>query len=131
MPDRTDLYSILADLRSAGVHQVRASFSGSNDEGDVYGVALVTGAESEELAWDDPRREALQDAIESELPSGWEQARGGAGTATLHVATGRVTYTFEPGWGDEYSDEDEWDDEGGYSDEPGWGGGYRYLDENW
>jgi hypothetical protein len=130
MPDRTDLYSILADLRSAGVQQVRASFSGSNDEGDVYGIAVAIGDESEELAWDDPRRETLQDAIESELPSGWEQGSGGAGTATLHVATGRVTYTYEPGWGDEYSDEDEWDDEGGYSEDSG-SGRSRYLDEDW
>jgi hypothetical protein len=114
------------------VQQVRASFSGSNDEGDVYGVTLVTGEGSAELAWDDSRQQTLQDAIEAELPSGWELGRGGAGTATLLVATGRVTYTFEPHWGDEYTDEDEdeWDDEGGFSDEPEWGGS-RYLDEEW
>ena len=115
----SNLYSILARLRTAGVLEVRASFSGSNDEGEVYGVTLVTSAESAELAWDDQRREPLQDAIEAELPSGWELGRGGAGTATLHVATGPVTYTFEPEWGDDYSDEDEdqWDDDGGYDDE--------------
>jgi hypothetical protein len=115
----SDLHSILAGLRSAGVQEVRAGFSGSNDEGDVYGVTLVTGEGSEELAWDDSRQQPLQEAIEAELPSGWELGRGGGGTATLHVATGRVTHTFEPNWGDEYTDEDEgeWDDEGGYDDE--------------
>lgn len=92
-----DLDTTLASLAADGVLEVRAAYSGYDDEGEIGAIALVRrGHPLEHLDGGDPRWAALEEAIEYGLPDSYEVGNGSRGVATLVVATRRVTATCEP-----------------------------------
>lgn len=91
-----DLDATLASLAADGVLEVRAAYSGYDDEGEIGAIALFRlGHPLEHLDGSDPRWPALEAAIEEGLPEQYEVGNGSRGVATLIVATRRVTATWE------------------------------------
>lgn len=103
MDDLPTLHQVLAALRTEGVREVRATYSGCDDEGFLDDIALLgTDGSPRVLDPDDPRYAVLEEALEGALEPGWESGEGGRGWIALDVWTRRMrgdhTPGYEAGW---------------------------------
>ncbi|HTV54065.1 MAG TPA: hypothetical protein VMI06_04040 [Terriglobia bacterium] len=86
---KTALLALVDQLRTAGVSEVIATFSGYGDEGSIEGVEVLDAQQQPvSLSKQFPNIEKTFDVL---LSGGYEDNEGGSGVVTLDVENGRIT----------------------------------------
>ncbi len=86
---KTALLVLVDQLRTAGVREVIATFSGYGDEGNIEGIEFLD-AQRQPVSLSErfPNIERTFDVL---LPDGYEDNEGSSGIMTLDVERGRIT----------------------------------------
>lgn len=94
---RTLALDVLPALRSCGVANIEAAYSGYGDSGAIDGIQYrdEAGTRVDRTALPAPVIEQLETALYEFLPAGFEINDGGQGTLTLDVQTAKVTLAHQ------------------------------------
>jgi hypothetical protein len=99
---RTLALDVLPALRSCGVANIEAAYSGYGDSGAIDGIQYrdEAGMRVDRTALPAPVIEQLETALYEFLPAGFEINDGGQGTLTLDIQTAKVTVQHQENYTD-------------------------------
>ena len=99
---RTLALDVLPALRSCGVANIEAAYSGYGDSGAIDGIQYrdEAGTRVDRTALPAPVIAQLETALYEFLPAGFEINDGGQGTLTLDVQTAKVTLAHQENYTD-------------------------------